>query len=80
MTNAYKIEIGVTPNSHENKTQPYYWNLYAYDGIWTNSAAGWASSPDKAWQEAYTFYLRYKSPKTAISNYTISSIVAPIRE
>jgi len=56
----YKIEIGITPSYKDNKTQPYYWVLFAYHGAWCNVAAGWAETPEKAWGEAYTFYSRFK--------------------
>lgn len=57
---AYKIEIGVTPCKVDNNKQPYYWVLYAYNGVWYNEAAGWARTPDSAWEEAYHFFVRYK--------------------
>ncbi|MCM3078540.1 hypothetical protein [Brevibacillus invocatus] len=57
---AYKIEIGVTPSSGDNSIQPYYWVLYAYYGNWCNEAAGWAKTPELAWEEAYHFFVRYK--------------------
>ncbi|MFF2886329.1 hypothetical protein [Paenibacillus sp. NPDC057967] len=57
---AYKIEIGVTPSEGDNRLQPYYWVLYAFHDTWYNEAAGWAGTPESAWEEAYHFYVRYK--------------------
>ncbi|WP_339782766.1 hypothetical protein NSQ38_15395 [Paenibacillus sp. FSL R7-0313] len=57
---AYKVEIGVTPNNSDNNKQPYYWVLYVYTSTWCNEAAGWASTPESAWEEAYRFFTRYK--------------------
>ena len=56
----YKIEVGITPNYKDNKYKPYYWVLFAYSGEWCNECFGWAESPEKAWEEAYNFYLSFK--------------------
>lgn len=56
----YKIEVGVTPNYHDNKHQPYYWTLFCYYDVWCNEGFGWAKTPEDAWKEVYGFYTRYK--------------------
>ena len=60
MNQNYKIEVGVTPSLKDNKLQPYYWVLFAYYGDWCNESAGWATTPELAWNEAYNYFVRYK--------------------
>ncbi|MCL2216995.1 MAG: hypothetical protein FWB91_08260 [Defluviitaleaceae bacterium] len=52
----YRIEVWVTPSKDENPANPYFWILYRYDGNWFNQNAGWAKTPETAWQDAYNFY------------------------
>jgi hypothetical protein len=58
MDKEYKIEVGMTPHTHDDKYKPYYWVLLACskDGAWCNEGFGWADSPPNAWLEAYEFY------------------------
>jgi hypothetical protein len=57
----YKIEIGITPNYKDNKHKPYYWVLFVFnDGEWCNECFGWSESPEKAWTEAFNFYVSFK--------------------
>jgi len=56
----YKIEVGVTPHTHDNKLQPYYWTIFCFCDAWCNEGHGWAKTPELAWSEAYDFYKRYK--------------------
>lgn len=60
MNQNYKIEVGVTPHTHDNKNQPFHWTLFAYCEEWCNEGSGWARTPELAWKEAYNFYARYK--------------------
>jgi hypothetical protein len=61
MNPQFKIEVCVTPNEKENVKQPYFWVLYKYCGDWCNENAGWAETSEKAWNDAFSFYKRYKS-------------------
>ncbi len=63
MNQNYKIEINITPSKYENKSQPYHWILFAYYDDWCNEGAGWATTPELAWSEAYNFFVRYKKQK-----------------
>lgn len=56
----FKIEVSVTPNYNDNKYKPYHWVLLGYNSEWCNECFGWAESPTKAWEEAYTFYITFK--------------------
>ncbi|MFV5171084.1 MULTISPECIES: hypothetical protein [Bacillus cereus group] len=60
MQKIYKIEVSITPNHKDNKYKPYYWVLFVYSGEWCNECLGWAESPQKAWEEAYNFYVTFK--------------------
>ena len=64
MEKHYKIEIGITPSYKDNKYKPYYWVLFAYNNEWYNECFGWSVSPQKAWEEAYDFYLSFKQKIT----------------
>lgn len=59
----YKIVVGITPNYKDNRHKPYYWALFVNSGEWCNECLGWEESPEKAWKEAYNFYLSFKKSK-----------------
>lgn len=58
----YRIEVSLSADLMHAK-QPYYWVLYGFDTSWQNEGAGWAKTPQDAWNEAYAFYVRYKAEK-----------------
>ena len=63
MRKEYKIEVLLTPHEHDNKYQPYFWCLFcSYEDStdWCNEGAGWAKTYKEAWEEAISFYERYK--------------------
>lgn len=44
----------------DNSYEPYFWCLMSNTGKdWCNETAGWASTPEKAWEEAISFYKKY---------------------
>lgn len=60
MNSNYKIEIGLTPNYEDNRYKPYHWVIFSLnDSDWCNVNFGWSESQEKAWQEAYDFYLNF---------------------
>lgn len=56
----YKIEVIMTPHVHDSPVLPYFWCILSCcDGTWSNCCHGWAVTPERAWQEAKTFYNKY---------------------
>ena len=59
----YKIEVIMTPLTHDSPKKPYFWIIYSNTGkegsSWCNHTAGWAKTPEKAWAEANEFYNKY---------------------
>ncbi len=53
----FNIEVNLTPNHEYYPYKPYFWIIYE-DGA--NCGAGWAKTPEDAWKEAYSYYLKYK--------------------
>lgn len=65
MSDVYKLEVDLTPHTWDNKYKPYSWCLLKWcehegEGTWCNYGFGWAETPQKAWEEGYGFYERYK--------------------
>ena len=65
MEKIYKIGITLSKNKDDNQSQPYHWLLISYENDYQNEASGWAITPDKAWNEAYNYFVMYKN-KTII--------------
>lgn len=62
MNSIYKIEIDLYPNNTEDVSMPFFWCLKSFSGNnWCTDNAGWDCSPQKAWEAAYDFYLKYKN-------------------
>ena len=60
----YRIEVIMTPHTHDNPKAPYFWMIKSYCGKdWYNHTCGWATTPEEAWKEAYTFYTKYLQEK-----------------
>ena len=60
----YKIGVYMTPSYHDNKYKPHFWILFKWCGDdWCNDGCGWAETPEKAWEEAYDFYTKFKINK-----------------
>lgn len=57
----YKIEISMTPDYKQNKTQPYFWVLYKNCGEWCNVNSGWSKTPEEAWSESCNYLNNYSS-------------------
>ena len=59
----YKIEVIMTPLTHDSPKKPYFWIIYSHTGkegsSWCNHTAGWATTPEEAWAEANDFYNKY---------------------
>ena len=55
----YKIEITMSPRFHDSVIAPYFWCILGRregETNWFNCGHGWASTPTKAWAEAYLYY------------------------
>ena len=57
MKTSYKIEIELCPTDTTNKDEPYFWSLMSSneDG-WNVSMAGYAATPEKAFEKVYGYY------------------------
>lgn len=53
MSKEYSIEVRLNPTSDE---KPYFWCLF--HGHCTYGC-GWASTPDEAWKDAYSYYNKF---------------------
>lgn len=65
---AYKIDVHMYPSYHDNPKEPYFWMIASIDTTnpdseWCNSGAGWAETPEKAWEQALAYYNKYKKEK-----------------
>ena len=57
----YKIEVYLYPNNTIDIAKPFFWCLRScYGKEWCTETAGWESTHEKAWKEAYRFYKEYK--------------------
>lgn len=67
-TYGYQIEVNMYPNYADNKNEPYFWVLWSVDKVTGNKAnatAGWASTPEKAWAQAFAAYNMRKGSSLA---------------
>lgn len=64
MKTVYKIEIYLNSNNDIGVSEPFFWCLQSYSGKeWCTENAGWEASHESAWNAAYHFYKKYKSPR-----------------
>lgn len=55
----YKISVCVTPNKHDNFSEPYFWSVLEWNkenATWVNAGHGWAKAVETAWKNAKKYY------------------------
>lgn len=63
MQKEYTIEVIVTPHTWDNKENPYFWCIKAWDSeaeVWYTKTCGWSKSSNDAWVDANKEYIEIK--------------------
>lgn len=47
----YRLVIHMSPNFHDSPNSPYFWCIMKYDDGLSNSASGWADTPEQAFAD-----------------------------
>lgn len=60
----YRIEVSLEPNYHDCANKPYFWRIASLNidnpnSQYCTTTAGWAETPEKAFEEAKMFYDKY---------------------
>ena len=68
MKTDYKIEIELYPTDTSNKEEPYFWSLMSSSGNgWHTSMAGYAATPEEAFEKVYGYYKTMREDNLCIS-------------
>lgn len=55
----YRLVVHMSPNFHDSPTAPYFWCLMKYENGLSNSASGWAVSPEQAYIDGKSYINKY---------------------